>query len=141
MTRLDIRGNRRPLIKYADVINGKGSTTMSSEFVKTCEVCQRHVRNRYEEPMKAVQARSERRAKIGSRQAQRGSRRYARVTRTIIIIKPTWTVIIWAKIGVDVVYMPLATGGYGFIVFSRDDLSGWVEGHYWCGQFSERGQV
>ncbi len=35
---------------------------------------------------------------------------------------------VWAKIGMDVVYMPLAPGGYGFIVFARDDLSGWVEG-------------
>jgi hypothetical protein len=33
----------------------------------------------------------------------------------------------WEKIGVDVVYMPSAPGG-GYIVFARDDLSGWVEG-------------
>jgi transposase InsO family protein len=28
---------------------------------------------------------------------------------------------------VDVVYMPVTVDGYGFIVFARDDLSGWVE--------------
>ena len=43
-------------------------------------------------------------------------------------LKPTWTIMVWAKIGVDVVYMPPAPGGYDFIVFARDDLSGWVEG-------------
>ena len=40
-------------------------------------------------------------------------------------LKSMWMVIVWAKIGVD---MPPAPGGYGFIVFARDDLSGWVEG-------------
>jgi hypothetical protein len=34
---------------------------------------------------------------------------------------------VWEKIGVDVVYMP-PVNGFGFIVFARDDLSGWVEG-------------
>ena len=34
----------------------------------------------------------------------------------------------WMKVGVDVVYMPVTSAGYGFIVFARDDLSGWVEG-------------
>jgi hypothetical protein len=43
-------------------------------------------------------------------------------------MKSTWTVMVWAKIGVDVVYMPPTLGGYGFIVFARDGLSGWVEG-------------
>ena len=31
------------------------------------------------------------------------------------------------KIGIDVVYMP-NSAGYRYIVFARDDLSGWVEG-------------
>jgi len=35
---------------------------------------------------------------------------------------------VWEKIGVDVVYMPKTEDGFGFIVFSRDDFSGWVEG-------------
>ena len=43
-------------------------------------------------------------------------------------LHPTWTVTIWEKIGVDIVYMPLSPDGYGFIVFARDDLSGWIEG-------------
>ena len=42
-------------------------------------------------------------------------------------LHPTFTTIVWEKIGVDVVYMPISTEGYGFIVFARDDLSGWVE--------------
>ncbi len=42
-------------------------------------------------------------------------------------LHPTFTSYVWEKIGVDVVYMP-PTGNYKFIVFARDDLSGWVEG-------------
>ena len=42
-------------------------------------------------------------------------------------LKPTWMVTMWTKIGVDVVYMPPAPGGNGFIVFARDDLNGWIE--------------
>ena len=34
----------------------------------------------------------------------------------------------WEKVDVDVVYMPLSDEGFGFIVFARDDLSGWIEG-------------
>ena len=34
---------------------------------------------------------------------------------------------LWEKVGLDVVHMP-ASGGFKFIVFARDDLSGWVEG-------------
>jgi hypothetical protein len=41
-------------------------------------------------------------------------------------LHPTWSTIVWEKIGVDVVYMPWDPGG-GYIVFARDDLSGWVE--------------
>ena len=33
----------------------------------------------------------------------------------------------WEKVGVDVVFMPESAEGYKFIVFMRDDLSGWVE--------------
>ena len=43
-------------------------------------------------------------------------------------LHPTWTTTVWEKVGVDVVYMPWEADGYGFIVFARDDLSGWVEG-------------
>ena len=43
-------------------------------------------------------------------------------------LHPTWTATVWEKVGVDVVYMPPTSNGYGFIVFARDDLSGWVEG-------------
>ena len=38
----------------------------------------------------------------------------------------TWSTNIWEKIGVNVVYMP-RTSEVFFIVFARDDLSGWVE--------------
>jgi len=43
---------------------------------------------------------------------------------------PYWRVTVWAKVGIDVVYMPWTAenDGFGFIVFARDDLSGWVEG-------------
>ena len=43
-------------------------------------------------------------------------------------LHPTWSVTVWAKVGVDVVFMPESREGYKFIVFGRDDLSGWVEG-------------
>ena len=42
-------------------------------------------------------------------------------------LHPTWSTIVWEKIGIDVVYMP-NSAGYRYIVFARDDLSGWVEG-------------
>jgi hypothetical protein len=42
-------------------------------------------------------------------------------------LHPTWSTLVWEKVGVDVVYMPVTADGYGFIVFARDDLSGWVE--------------
>jgi transposase InsO family protein len=42
-------------------------------------------------------------------------------------LHPTWSILVWEKVGVDVVYMPVTPDGYGFIVFARDDLSGWVE--------------
>jgi len=34
---------------------------------------------------------------------------------------------VWDKVGLDVVHMPKSSG-YQYIVFARDDLSGWVEG-------------
>src|SRR5438552_10547659 len=43
-------------------------------------------------------------------------------------LHPTWSIIVWEKVGVDVVFMPETSDGYKFIVFARDDLSGWVEG-------------
>jgi hypothetical protein len=42
-------------------------------------------------------------------------------------LHPTWSTIVWEKVGIDVVYMPASVEGYEFIVFARDDLSGWVE--------------
>ena len=44
-----------------------------------------------------------------------------------IPLHPTWSTIVWEKIGIDVVHM-LNSAGYGYIVFAWDDLSGWVEG-------------
>src|SRR5579862_3855582 len=41
-------------------------------------------------------------------------------------LHPTWTITVWEKIGLDIVYMPWE-GKDGFIVFARDDLSGWAE--------------
>jgi hypothetical protein len=43
-------------------------------------------------------------------------------------LHPTWSVLVWGKIGVDIVFMPDSTEGFKYIVFARDDLSGWVEG-------------
>jgi len=45
-------------------------------------------------------------------------------------LHPTWSMIVWEKVGIDVVYMPWTakSGGKGFAVFARDDLSGWIEG-------------
>ena len=63
------------------------------KYVKTCEVCQRKSKKRFEEEL-----------------------------------HPTATRIIWEKVGVDVVYMPMSVSGNSFAVFARDDLSGWVEG-------------
>jgi hypothetical protein len=42
-------------------------------------------------------------------------------------LTPTYTTTVWEKVGLDVVHMP-SSGGYKYIVFARDDLSGWVEG-------------
>lgn len=42
-------------------------------------------------------------------------------------LHPTWSVVVWDKVGLDVVYMPWE-GDNGFIVFARDDLSGYIEG-------------
>ena len=43
-------------------------------------------------------------------------------------LHPTWSITVWEKVGIDIVYMPVTEDGFGFIVFARDDLSGWVEG-------------
>ena len=43
-------------------------------------------------------------------------------------LHPTWSLVVWTKVGIDVVYMPDSVDGFKFIVFARDDLSGWVEG-------------
>ena len=45
-------------------------------------------------------------------------------------LHPTWSLTVWEKVGIDIVYMPQTVkDGAGFIVFARDDLSSWVEGH------------
>ena len=41
---------------------------------------------------------------------------------------PTWSITVWGKVHLDVVYLPWALGGYKYAVFARDDLSGWIEG-------------
>jgi transposase InsO family protein len=43
-------------------------------------------------------------------------------------LHPTWSMVVFQKVGVDVVYMPESKEGFKYIVFARDDLSGWVEG-------------
>jgi Integrase zinc binding domain/Integrase core domain len=40
----------------------------------------------------------------------------------------TWSIIVWEKLGVDIVTMPLSKCGKKYIVFARDDFSGWIEG-------------
>lgn len=40
---------------------------------------------------------------------------------------PIWSIIVWEKIGVDVIHMPNSVG-YGYIIFTQDNLSEWVEG-------------
>ena len=42
-------------------------------------------------------------------------------------LHPMWTLTVWEKVGIDVVYMPKTDDGFGFIVFARDHLSGRVE--------------
>ena len=42
-------------------------------------------------------------------------------------LHPTWSVMVFDKLGVDVVYMPRSEDG-SYLVLARDDLSGWVEG-------------
>jgi hypothetical protein len=70
----------------------KGMWEDVDQYCKSCEVCQKRSRLRYEEPL-----------------------------------HPTFSTYVWRKVGVDVVFMPVTADGYGFIVFARDDLSGWVE--------------
>jgi hypothetical protein len=40
----------------------------------------------------------------------------------------TFSAYVWQKVGVDVVFMPDSPLGFKYIVFARDDLSGWIEG-------------
>jgi len=42
-------------------------------------------------------------------------------------LHPTWSITVWEKVGLDVVYMPWEDND-GFLVLARDDLSGYVEG-------------
>jgi RNase H-like domain found in reverse transcriptase/Integrase zinc binding domain/Reverse transcriptase (RNA-dependent DNA polymerase) len=43
-------------------------------------------------------------------------------------LHPTWSVMVWDKVGMDIVLMPKADDGSEYLVLARDDLSGWVEG-------------
>ena len=46
-------------------------------------------------------------------------------------LHPTFSNYVWAKIGIDIIYLPIVNHGnkeYKYAVFARDDLSGWVEG-------------
>ena len=40
---------------------------------------------------------------------------------------PTFSKMLWAKVGLDVVHMP-KSDGKNYLVLCREDLSGWVEG-------------
>jgi hypothetical protein len=42
-------------------------------------------------------------------------------------LHPTWVSVMWQKVCLDIVYMPVI-GGFKYMVLARDDLSGWVEG-------------
>jgi len=42
-------------------------------------------------------------------------------------LHPTWSNMVWGKVGLDIVYMPRSEEG-SYLVLARDDLSGWVEG-------------
>src|SRR5204863_7893944 len=42
-------------------------------------------------------------------------------------LHPTFTIVAFYKVGVDIVHMP-SSGGYKYIVFARDDFTGWLEG-------------
>ena len=42
-------------------------------------------------------------------------------------LHPTFSAAIFAKVGLDVVHMPMATDGSKYMVGMRDDLSGWAE--------------
>jgi transposase InsO family protein len=42
-------------------------------------------------------------------------------------LHPTWSVYCFEKVGVDVVHMP-NSAGFRYIIFARDDFTGWVEG-------------
>jgi hypothetical protein len=54
---------------------------------------------------------------------RRGKRRFEEP------LHPTWSVTVWDKVGLDVIYMPWeGEGGDGYLVLARDDLSGYVEG-------------
>ena len=43
------------------------------------------------------------------------------------LLHPTFSAAIFAKVGLDVVHMPVATDGSRYMVGMRDDLSGWAE--------------
>jgi len=52
---------------------------------------------------------------------KRAKRRFAKP------LHPTWSITVWEKVRLDVIYMPWK-GKDGYIVMARDDLSGYVEG-------------
>ena len=41
-------------------------------------------------------------------------------------LHPTWLALLWQRVGLDAVYMPLCKG-FRFLVVARCDLSGWVQ--------------
>ena len=42
-------------------------------------------------------------------------------------LHPTWSITVWEKVGLDIIYMPWE-GKDGYVVIARDDLSGYAEG-------------
>ena len=70
----------------------RGMYNDTTEWVKTCDECQKRSKQRFEEPL-----------------------------------HPTWSVTVWEKVGLDVIYMPY-DGKEGYLVLARDDLSGYPEG-------------
>ena len=43
-------------------------------------------------------------------------------------LQQTWSLTVWEKVEINIVYMPKTDDGFGFIVFAREGLNRWVEG-------------
>ena len=54
-------------------------------------------------------------------------------------LHPTWSITVFQKVGVDVVYMPESAEGFKYIVFARDDLGGRVGRTLDCQQLGSNG--